>query len=272
VSEVGSDELPEFLPWSGIAGHGRVVARLRQAADEDRPHHAYLIHGPSGIGKATVARTFAQALLCEAPAGRPCGSCDACRKCAAGRHVDLTTEEPQGTSLIIGVEQVAAVQRRLGFRLAGSRHRVVIFDGAGRMNPTAQNKLLKTLEEPPENTVLLLLAVQPGQLLTTQLDLVTRALAGDREAGAELVASVDRDRPGCETVLDRMQELLRDALVEATGAQREREHPGRTPTLALSPELIAARMDDLRPVRDRLGRNVHPGGLLDQLLRSWPAP
>jgi len=153
--------------WDRIVGHERMRAALRRAAETDIPHHAYLFLGPAGIGKMTVARIFAKALVCSAGQGRPCGDCAPCRQADSGTHIDLWSEGPQGSSATINVAQVREIQRRLGYRQSGARHRVVLLDDAGSMNVDAQNKLLKTLEEPPERTVLVLCALHPGQLLAT---------------------------------------------------------------------------------------------------------
>ena len=153
--------------WDHVVGHERVVEALKRAADNDTPHHAYLILGPAGIGKMTIARLFAKALVCSAPAHRPCGECKPGRQAEAGTHVDLSTESPEGRSQTINVSQVREIQRRLTYRQVGERCRVVLIDGAGAMNVDAQNKLLKTLEEPPQRTVLVLCCLHPGQLLAT---------------------------------------------------------------------------------------------------------
>jgi len=153
--------------WDHVVGHERVVDALKRAADNDSPHHAYLILGPAGIGKMTIARLFAKALVCSAPAQRPCGECKPCRQAEAGTHVDLSTESPEGRSQTINVSQVREIQRRLTYRQVGERCRVILIDGAGSMNVDAQNKLLKTLEEPPQRTVLVLCCLHPGQLLAT---------------------------------------------------------------------------------------------------------
>jgi len=153
--------------WNRVVGHERVVGALKRAADNDSPHHAYLILGPAGIGKMSIARLFAKALVCSAPAHRPCGECIPCRQAEAGTHIDLSIESPEGPSRTINVSQVREIQRRLSYRQVGERCRVVIIEDAGVMNVDAQNKLLKTLEEPPQRTILVLCALHPGQLLAT---------------------------------------------------------------------------------------------------------
>jgi len=153
--------------WEGIVGHQRIVNALSHAAQADTPHHAYLFLGPAGIGKATIATVFARSLVCDATTNRPCGDCSSCRQAQSGTHIDLLFEEPASQGKGIAVAQVREIQRKLTYRQTGNRFRVVVIDQAGALNTDAQNKLLKTLEEPPDRTVLVLCALHPGLLLST---------------------------------------------------------------------------------------------------------
>ncbi|MFT3915715.1 MAG: DNA polymerase III subunit delta' [Anaeromyxobacteraceae bacterium] len=172
------------MPFSEIIGQDRAVGALRAALSRGALHHAYLFGGPEGVGKARVARLLAQAANCEGPvAGEACGTCRPCHKIAAGNHPDVLevwTEaemarakrwEPAGgktPSKFIVVDQVRdVVEHRLALRRFEGRRRFVIFDPADRMNPQAQNALLKTLEEPPPETTLVLVSSSPDSLLPT---------------------------------------------------------------------------------------------------------
>ncbi|HEY7724038.1 MAG TPA: DNA polymerase III subunit delta' [Anaeromyxobacteraceae bacterium] len=171
------------MPFSEILGQDRAVAALRAAAAGGPLHHAWLLAGPEGVGKGTAARTLAQALNCERGDGDACGACLPCRKIARGVHPDvLVLEEeramaragrwePRGgraPSRDIVVDQVRElVDRRLSLKRFEGRRRVVVLDPADAMNPQAQNALLKTLEEPPADTVLLLVASRADALLPT---------------------------------------------------------------------------------------------------------
>jgi len=169
-------------PFDAIAGHARPLALLRGMLDRDRLHHALIFEGPAGVGKATVARALAAALLCER-AERPCGACDACRKVATGRHPDVfrvsllpkavdeplapPAEDPDNARKQILVKQIRHVAHLAGVGPRLGSRRVFVFDPADAMHPPAQNALLKTLEEPPGSTVLILVASRPHLLLST---------------------------------------------------------------------------------------------------------
>jgi len=153
--------------WEGVVGHQRIVNALSHAAQLDSPHHAYLFLGPAGIGKATVANIFARALVCDATSSRPCDNCSSCRQAQAGTHIDLLLEKPESQGKKITVAQVREIQRKLTYRQTSDRFRVVLIDQAGALNTDSQNKLLKTLEEPPPRTVIVLCALHPGLLLST---------------------------------------------------------------------------------------------------------
>ncbi len=176
------------MPFSEIIGQERALDPLRAALGRGALHHAYLFAGPEGVGKGTAARLLAQAANCEgvrAQAQLPdsCGECLPCRKIARGVHPDVVavaeeramaragTWEPRGgrsPSRDIVVDQIRdVVDRRLSLRRLEARRRFVILDPADAMNPQAQNALLKTLEEPPDDTTLVLVAAAADALLPT---------------------------------------------------------------------------------------------------------
>ena len=153
------------FPWP-VSGHDWAVLSLERAVKDDRPAHAYLISGPAQIGKATLARSLALALNCRsADSARPCLHCRSCTLITAGKHPDVQLIEPDGAH--VKIDQVRALQHDLALRPLEGRYRVAIFDQFETATVEAQNALLKTLEEPPDYVVLIVLTVDPELLLPT---------------------------------------------------------------------------------------------------------
>lgn len=165
------------MSFAGVVGHERVVRRLARAVARNTPHHAYLFHGPSGVGRRRVALGLAMALNCEVPGARregaACGACGSCRRILAGIDQDLWMLAPEAASeggsgpRAIRIDTIRELQGRLAYRASEGRWRAVILDDVEQMTVQAANALLKTLEEPPKNTVLVLITSRPGQMLST---------------------------------------------------------------------------------------------------------
>lgn len=155
----------------GIAGNERAVHALRSAVAQGAPAHAYLLAGPEGVGRALAARRLAQALNCTAD-DRPCGECDQCRRIENCIHSDvqtITLEAPTDgvAHKVISTEQIRELEASVALAPYEGRTRVVIIDPAGLLSDAAQNTFLKTLEEPPPNVVLVLVAADKDRLLET---------------------------------------------------------------------------------------------------------
>ncbi len=167
------------LPW-----HRATLQRL--LADRARLPHAVLAHGPTGTGKADFARALGASLLCEAPrAALACGECDSCRWFAQGNHPDFREIVPEAAedeadapeseaakpekakSLVIKIDQVRAVADFLALSTHRAGFRVLVLRPAEAMQPAAANALLKTLEEPPQSTAIVLVSDRPARLLAT---------------------------------------------------------------------------------------------------------
>jgi DNA polymerase-3 subunit delta' len=162
--DIGTMKPP--LSLDSFLGNARVVEILRRAVDLDRLPHALLLAGPDGVGKRTLALLLAQLLNCSSPrAGHSCGSCGSCRKIASGSHPDVRLIEPDGA--FIKIEQVRQMIAEVAYQPFEARYRVVILDGAEQMRLEAANSLLKTLEEPPSRTIMILVTRSPYLLLTT---------------------------------------------------------------------------------------------------------
>ena len=150
-----------------IIGHQQIVEQLQHTVASDRIAGAYLFVGPVGVGKETVARYFAQLIFCQQDAQPPtvCGTCLACRKVDSGNHPDLQFIRPEGSLLKIG--QIRELQKQIIYEPLEASRKVYILTDVERMTEEAENCLLKTLEEPPASSVLILLTSNIRVLLPT---------------------------------------------------------------------------------------------------------
>ncbi len=156
------------MRFADVVGHERVSARLGRAVAEDRVPGALLLLGPPGIGKRRVADAFAARLLCLAPeGGDACGACAHCTRLAAGTHPDLRLVTRDEERRDIRIEQVRELARWLALQPLMATRKIAVVDGAHCLNEHGQNALLKTLEEPPAASVLVLIAPSAGLLLPT---------------------------------------------------------------------------------------------------------
>ncbi len=176
MAEAPDDAIAPALPWHPLLPWQREALLAALAARAQFPH-ALLIHGPRGIGKHALALNLAQALLCESPTpnGVACGVCASCRYAHAGQHPDLMRVElaelsDEGEYEAVDTITVDRMRTLIDFvQLSSHRQRakVAVIAPADRMNPAAANALLKTLEEPPPSTYLLLVAERPSRLPPT---------------------------------------------------------------------------------------------------------
>lgn len=153
-----------------LFGHDKTLDYLRRTVTEGNFPHAVIFSGAEGIGKRLAAEICAAALLCDNPnGGEPCGVCENCRLVAARSHPDFYVVEPEVTKATrnIKIGQIRAMQTEASLRPINSARRVVIIDGAELMNNAAANCLLKTIEEPPSQTVFILLTANRSGLLMT---------------------------------------------------------------------------------------------------------
>ena len=160
------------MGFDEIIGQQRAVHLLRQPLTQGRLPHAFLFTGAEGIGKRLTALTLAKAVNCEnSNVGDCCDHCLSCRKAAKGVHPDIFLVENDGP--FIKIEQIRAIQQRLRFRPLEARCRVTIIADAQNMKVEAANAVLKLLEEPPANNLLVLTAFDTTALLPT---IVSRCL------------------------------------------------------------------------------------------------
>jgi DNA polymerase III subunit delta' len=231
-----------------VIGHKLALDTLRRAFESGRAHHAYLLDGPSGVGKRTVADLVARSLLCERrQPGHPCGQCGECRRVLAGSHPDFIVLAPDGQ--FIKIEAVRQLSHVFAFRSFEGGARVVIVDPAERLTDEAANALLKTLEEPPAGSYFFVVTANRSQLLPT---IVSRC----QHLAFSPLSSEDVAR-----VLGRLG--LRAA---AAAARYSGGSPGRAAGLAADP--VFGRREDLFHLFVRLTRAA-PGAPLGLALGDW---
>ena len=149
-----------------VRSHAAVAERLEGALSRGRLPHALLFTGPAGIGKFLFAERFAARLACTGD-GPPCGECAACRQVAAGSHPDVHVVRLLAGKKEIGIDLIRRLKRFAQTAAVSAGRKIAIVDEAERLSIAAQNALLKTLEEPPGQALLILVAASPGALLPT---------------------------------------------------------------------------------------------------------
>jgi len=262
--------------FGDILGHRLSLELLSRMREGQRIPHALLLQGPEGVGKGTVARAFAASLFCETPVDREaCDRCTSCRLFSAGSHPDFSlvgllpktesanaattdslAKSDEGTRRGILVEQIRDLSRRAGLAPRMAQRRVFMIDPADRMMVAAQNALLKTLEEPPASSTLLLIASRPHLLLPTILsrcfslpfaamrsselaellesrgysrqEALARASLAEGRPGVALELDLESLRKRRDNVLDMLESLSASATIPADMSAMAAELAGKT--------------------------------------------
>jgi len=261
-----------------VLGHEIPRQLLGRLLDSNRIPQALLFQGPEGVGKATLARAFAAALLCSEQNGQACGKCDDCRMQRTGCHLDFLLiqrlpqeKRPKELRKFIVVDQIRDLSHLAGLSPRRELRRIFLIDPADRMNKEAQNALLKTLEEPASRTVLILIASRPHLLLPTvrsrclalrfapletsllagllerqgmaKAEAHTRAALAQGRAGAALDLDLERVCEKRNAILEALESLVRGGAAAAelppmAAALAGRDEPTLLDSLALLQELL----------------------------------
>ncbi|MBQ9016044.1 MAG: hypothetical protein IJ109_07965 [Firmicutes bacterium] len=219
----------------------QLLSRIENSIEEGRVSHAYIIEGPEHMDKPAFARAFAKGILCPQRRGDHCGSCAVCDKIDHDNHEDLICLQRLKTRQSLGIEQIKQMQAQISIKPNGPRY-IVIIEESDRMTEEAQNCLLKTLEEPPGDAVLMLLSENSEQLLATiRSRCIKYRLEGSREVREEEISrranevlrglldgspfyrirktlgEVGRDRQEAIRLIDGMQERCRELILSRDG-------------------------------------------------------
>jgi DNA polymerase III subunit gamma/tau len=152
-----------------VVGQQHVVRTLRNAVEQRKVHHAYLFVGSRGTGKTSMAKILARSLNCErgGPTVTPCGECESCVTIAAGTSIDVIEMDAASNR---SVDDVRDLRERVAYVPTGGRWKVYILDEAHMLTKEAWNAFLKTLEEPPPNTVFVLATTEAHKVMPTIAD------------------------------------------------------------------------------------------------------
>ncbi len=297
-----------------IIGQNKAVSMLQGILRRDRLAGAYLFCGESGIGKKTTAINFVKTVNCLhagnistddqigllltpnpqslIPDFDACEVCDSCIKISAGTHPDVITIAPE--ERIIKIEEIRAIEEALSFRPYEGRKKIVIVDDADSMNPSASNAFLKTLEEPPEDSLIILITSRPDRLpatirsrcskisfhthsLTSCRDILRKEM-GDNEADLALRLSLGRPGIALSSDVREDRDWFIDLLKAMMGAEKDgwasREEMEKWFELALTfvRDLAVHRITgkaaylinaDLSEIIGKMGKSVDIQGIID---------
>ncbi len=289
------------MAFKDVLGHSKPISLLQRAIRNGRVANSYLFLGNEGIGKKAVALQFAKALNClggEAEGGEACDHCISCKKIDHALHPDVLLIEPEGQT--IKADQVRQLQRELVYRPYEGKRRVSILTAADRMAPDIPNTLLKTLEEPPLHTVIILLANNSRLILPTILSrcqpirfnplpilLVSKWLMegkGFDEAESHLLASLSEGSPGkALEIQEEIRQIPREALLTdwvglkslsfETIGHWVASLPSQRDNLVLILEVTKTLLRDLVMVKTlKKGANlIHPdlGHVMESVVAHW---
>ena len=277
------------LTFDDVCGQQHVTQALRNAIRLERLPHALLLAGPRGVGKTTLARILARGLNCaQGPTDKPCGQCDDCVQIAAGTSLDVQEIDAASNT---GVDSVREIRESVRYAAAPGKHRIFIIDEVHMLSQAAFNALLKTLEEPPPNSLFVLATTDPQKIPGTVLSRVQRfdlkalgpaealerlrqiASAEGIEIAEPVLRALARESAGslrdALTLLDRLTSGLGNSIGEDEANAVLDLIDRRVLTEVVDPVLARDAAQALRAVRGALERGIEPArlaaGVLEQL-------
>ena len=236
------------MVWETLRGHQQQIDMFRQSFGHGRMSHAYLFVGPDGIGKRQFARKMSQCLFCESHTDEEllaCGQCSGCKQFAAGTHPDFfQVGKPEGKAELTIDVFLGPRERRgreglcyeLSLRPMASNRKLAIIDDADSMNDKSANALLKTLEEPPQNSMLILIAANSESVLPTIRSrcqfvrfsplghenlvsiLLEQNMVADQAEAVNIAELSDGSVTSASQLLDPEIRTIRDRIIESVSA------------------------------------------------------
>ncbi len=155
------------MDFSKVIGHEDIISRFKSSIEADRVSHAYIIAGEEGSGRNTLAYCFAKTLQCESGGTEACGTCKSCKQAESGNHPDIIYISTEGENIISVGKIRDQLVGSMEIKPYSSRYKIYIIKEAEKMMEDAQNALLKTIEEPPEYGIVIIITSQPEKLLPT---------------------------------------------------------------------------------------------------------
>lgn len=269
--------------FRNFTGSKTVQNQISCLLGSGRLPHAIVLEGAPGAGKMTLARDIAAALVCKAAGERPCGVCPACKKAYASSHPDIFEYEAKNTPKSFPVSVVRDVRSDVYIVPNEADYKVYLLGNASSMGREAQNALLKTLEEPPDNVILILTVTSKTLLLDTVLSrsvvftleepegtveeqilpiaeaLAEAFLAGDEYRMLTAVAPFEGNRDNLRKLTQALNSLFRKALLQNAGVAPGHKEPPLATRMAgaLSKVQLMAALETLGWIQEDLNRNAN---------------
>ncbi len=253
------------MAFESIVGHQKPITLLRSMLKSSLIPHAFLFSGNEGIGKRMVALSFVKSLNCRDEGDDCCDVCRSCSKIDGMIHPDVVLVEPEKN--VIKIDQIRTIQQDIAFQPLEGRKKAVLIDQAERMNASAANCLLKTLEEPPEDTVLILIAGGSADMLPTILSRCQRLPFSPlgRKDLVEVLCSLGSDTAEAEQVAPYADGSVGKAglLLESGFLQRRADIAG------VFQSTDAATVDSLLGLAQQMSADAASIDLMLEFLLAW---